>query len=280
MKPILTLLLFILFQITNSWSQNLYLTASSGYNFSCGTSNFENYFHNNLVSAFYPYMSIDRVKYSLGKGMNFNVGLGYTTKHNIGFELEGSYLLGTKTIGRSEYIENDIFQKEIWGRFYRINPSVHVICPLKKISMKICIGGLLGFGKMYLNQEAIYQGVSWFKYENEFSGGYYAGFKAGVGLTYPLGERLNLSFDVNWINAWYSPTKARITKFMNGNYDDTNDISVWERETIYSNSVQKGPHNPNEPAHMLRENFAASSIGLQLGIQWILWKKPAKDEEQ
>lgn len=246
-------------------------------------SNFENYTYNKLVGAFYA-QNKDRFKYSLGKGVNFNFGLGYTMKRNIGFELEGSYLMGIKTIGRTDFFESDIFQKEIWSRFYIINPSIYFICPLKKLSMKMSIGGLTGFGKMYLNQSVTYNGgISSFEYENEFSGGYYAGFKAGIGVMYPINSRLNLSFDVNWINAWFSPTRGSVTKFVSGGHDYTDILDVWDREVKYSNSSDKQFYNPNEPAHMLRENFVANSIGLQVGVQWSLWQRSVVskiDEEE
>jgi hypothetical protein len=279
MKTILTLLLFILFQSNNSWSQNLYVTASSGYNFSFNKSNFDNFTYNKLVGAFYH--NKDRFAYSLGKGVNFNLGVGYTTKYNVGFELEGSYLMGIKTTGKTDFYVSDIFLKEIWGHFYRISPGIYFLQPLKKLLLKMSIGGLAGFGKMYFNQSVTYNdGVSSFEYENQFSGGYYLGFRAGIGVLYPINNRLNLSCEVTLVNAYFSPIRARVTKFTSGGHDHTDFLDVWDREINYSDSRDKTFYNPNEPAHMLRENFAASSIGLQLGIQWILWEKPAKEEER
>lgn len=277
MKSIL-ILSFASLLYFSSWSQNLYLTASTGYNFGSNRANFENYTYNKLVSAFYP-STRDRFRYSLGKGMNLNVGIGYTTKYNIGFELEVSYLMGLKTIGKTEYIAEDVFKKEIYGRFYSINPSVHFINKLKKSSLKMYVSGLVGLGKMYLNQEEIYQNESLFEYENEFYGGYYIGFKAGIGVLHPINDRLNLSFDVNWINAYFSPDRAKVSKFVSGGNDYLDDLEPWEKEIVYLESLSKPPYNSNEPLPRLRENFAASSIGLQVGIQWNLWTKSKSKEE-
>jgi len=252
----------------------LYLTASTGYNLSFGKSNFENYTYNKLVGAFYT-QNKNLFEYSLGKGMNFNIGVGYTTKRHIGFELEGSYLLGMKTVGISQiYDEYDIFQKEIWGRFYRISPSVHLICPLKELSIKMSVGGLIGFGKMYFNQQ-----TPSFRYDNEFSGGYCLGFKAGIGISYQVIGNLNLFADITLTNAYFSPTNGRVTKFVSGGHDYTDILDTWDREVVYYNSVDEQFSTPDEPAHMLRENFAASSIGLQVGIQWSLWRKKEKEEK-
>jgi hypothetical protein len=278
MRTALNLILASLFCV-NSWSQGLYLSASTGYNFGVNRSNFENYTINKLVSVFYPY-EIDRDPYSLGKGANFSLGLGYTTKHHIGFELEGSYLLGLKTIAKSQYIADDIFQKEIWGRFYRINPSIYFINQFNKFSLKLTLGGLVGFGKMYLDQKAIYKDVEWFSYKNEFRGGSYLGFRIGTGVLIPINRRLNFSFDVNWMNAHFSPGKSKITKFMNGPYDYTDKISTGEKEINYSSSIKYEPYDPNQPSHALKKYFEASSIGLQVGVQWSLWKKKEKEEKE
>lgn len=279
MKPAL-IVIFALFQANLSQSQNLYLTASNGYNFGSNRAPFKNYTYNKWVSVVYPY-EIDRCDYSLGKGTDLNLGLGYTMKNHIGFELEGSYLLGIKTTGKSQYIADDVFKKEIWGRFYRLNPSVNWIYPMEKFSVKMSFGGLFGFGKMHLNQEAVYKSETWMLYENEFSGGVYWGFNAGIGMLYPINDRLNLGVDISWVNAYYSPARARITKYMDGPNDNTNKISVAERESVYSNSVESAPYNPDMPSQRLKENFAASSIGLQVGIQWNLWTgKKEEDREK
>lgn len=278
MKPALISISFLLFFKMAS-SQNLYLTVSTGYNVSVGKSNFDNFYHNKLVGAFYT-QDKERFEYSLGKGMNVNLGIGYTTKRNIGFELEGSYLMGIKTIGTTDYFVSDVFKKEIWGRFYRIVPTIYVLQPLKKLSVKIAVGGLAGFGKMYLDQSVTYNGgIPSFKYENEFSGGYYLGFKAGIGVLYPVTHKLTLSVDVNWVNAYFSPVSGRVKKFVSGGHDYTDILDVWDREFIYSNSVDKMFNTPEEPAHMLRQNFAASSIGLQIGIQWNLWKQKIEEDK-
>ena len=268
----------LLFQMHVSYGQNLYLTASSGYNLGTNKSNFENYTYNKWIAVVYPYDK-DRVAYSLGKGVDFNIGIGYTTRYKIGFELAGSYLYGLKTMGSSQYIEDDIFKKEIYSRFYRISPSVHFIHELKRISLKMSLGGIVGFGKMYLNQEAIYKDEPWVQYENEFSGGIYFGLKAGIGVSYRIGKRLSLFADLNWVNAYYSPSKAQVTKFMSEGKDYTDILEPIERETEYVNSVEAPPYDTKMPYKKLHERFAASSIGLQVGIQWILWSKLSDKKE-
>lgn len=279
MKPFLPFLLILLFQTTISWSQNLYLTASTGFNLGANKANFENHTYNKWVSVVYPY-EIDRHEYSLGKGASFNLGLGYTTRYRIGFELEGSYLLGLKTIGKSEYFPDDIFQKEIWGRFYRISPGIHFIHEWDKISLKMSLGGLVGFGKMHLDQKAIYKDVTWFDYQNEFTGGSYIGFRIGTGVLIPLNERLNFSLDVNWINAHFSPGHAKLTKNMIDGKDYLDKISTSEKEINYSSSITYEPYDPDKPSQALKKYFEASSIGLQVGIQWSLWKKVSKTTEK
>lgn len=273
------IVLFFLFQINLSQSQNLYVTASSGYNFSFGTSNFDNYNYNKLVGVFYPGTK-ERFEYSLGKGVNFNIGIGYRIKQNIGLELEGSYLMGLRNIGETDYFVSDVLKKEIWGRFYRISPVIYVLQPIKKLSLKLSIGALVGFGKMYLNQSVTYNGgIPSFEYENEFSGGTYLGFKAGIGVLYPINNHLSLSMDLNWVNAYFSPMRGRVKKFISGGNDYTDDLYVWDREVRFSNKIDKMFYTQDDPAHMLRKNFAASSIGLQVGIQWNLWTKiKSKDE--
>lgn len=261
-----------------SQSQNMYVRASTGYNFPAARSNMENYLMNKWVGIVYPY-NADRFQYSLGKGQNINVELGYTTKHNLGFELNFFYLRGMKNIHEGIYFENDIFRRELWGQFYAVNPGVHIVCPLGKASLKMNVSGVFGMGNMYFNQIGIFNGEEWMRYENKFSGGYYLGFKAGVDFIYPISNRWSLFLNVNWVNANYSPTKAK-TKYMDSSIDKTHLLSVGERETIFTNSIEKGQYNQDVPSQRLRENFAASSIGLQVGIQWSLWHKEKNKEEK
>lgn len=277
MKTFLNLTLFALIHFT-SQSQNLYVRASTGYNFPAARSNIENYLMNKWVAVVYPY-NVDRFQYSLGKGQNINVELGYTTKHNIGFELNFSYLRGIKNIHEGIYFENDIFRRELWGQFYAVNPGVHLLCPLGKASLKIYVSGVFGMGNMYFNQIGIFNGEEWMRYENKFSGGYYLGFKAGVDFIYPITNRWSLFLNVNWVNANYSPARAK-TKYVESSIDKTHLLSVGERETTFTNSIEKGQYNPDVPSQRLRENFAASSIGVQLGIQFGLWNKANDKEEQ
>lgn len=277
MKTFLNLILFAFIHVT-SQSQNLYVTASSGYNWGTNRSNFENYYHNKFVGAFYT-QNKERFEYSLGKGVNFNLGIGYTIKRNIGFELEGSYLLGIKTIGETDYFVSDVFKKEIWGRFYRISPAIYILHKVKRLSLKVSIGAIAGFGKMYLNQSVTYNdGIPSFSYENEFSGGYYLGFKAGIGVVYPLNNQLSFFGELNWVNACFSPLHGRVTRFISGGNDYTDVLEVWDSEVKYSNSVDEMFSSADEPANMLRENFAASSLGLQIGIQWNLWTKKQEED--
>lgn len=276
MKTVLNLTLFALIHFI-SQSQNLYVRVSTGYNFSAARSNMENYLMNKWVAVVYPY-DVGRFQYSLGKGQNINVELGYTTKHNLGFELNFAYLRGVKNIAEDVYVENDIFRKELWGQFYAVNPGVHLLCPLGKAALKMNISGVFGMGNMYFNQIGVFNGEEWMRYENKFSGGYYLGFKAGVDIIYPISNRWSLFLNVNWVNANYSPTKAK-TRYMESSIDKTHLLSVWERETVFTNSIEKGQYNPDVPSQRLRENFAASSIGLQVGIQWNLWKQKIEEDK-
>ena len=280
MKTHLNLILFAFIHFA-SQSQNLYLTASSGYNWGTNRSNFENYTYNKWVSVVYPYDK-DRTTYSLGKGMDFNIGIGYTTRHKIGFELAGSYMHGFKTIAESQYVDtiDDVFRKEIYGRFYKINPSLHFVSELKSISFKMSLGATVGFGKMYLNQEGVYQGKSWVRYENEFSGGTYFGLRAGLAVSYTIGKRMHFFADMNWTNAYYSPAKGEVVKFMTGDENNTDVLKPWEREVIYTNSIEGPPYDPNQPLKRLKERFSASSIGLQVGIQWDLWTKKQEEDKK
>ena len=66
---------------------------------------------------------------------------------------------------------------------------------------------------------------------------------------------------------------------MENSNDKTHLLSVWERETLFTNSIGKGPYNPDAPAQRLRENFSASSVGLQVGIQWNLWTKKTEEDK-
>lgn len=275
MKITLFVLTFFVFRI--STAQELSVSVSSGYNHKVAGGTFATYQQNYLVGAFFPY-SVEYSTYSLGKGINTNLGIHYTTKRNFGIQIEGSYLHGLSTTNVSTYSNNNYFRKEIYSRFYRVISQFYFDHEINKVNIQFHAGIIINWGTFSLEEENYSSSSSYFKYKNVFSGGVSAGIITGITSNFKINDKLSFFIDLNLINSSHSPLKRKTTEMFHGESNVLETFPIAYKEIEYSNSYEPVyPLNTNEIAKGLRFKTPNSSIGLQIGVNFQLWKKAEKE---
>lgn len=268
--------IFYLLSSALSFSQELSISASSGYNFGFAQGNLEVFHYNKLVGAFsnpYP----QQKKYSLGNGINYEINGYYQFKGAFGLKLNVNYLqgLGQEHVFNSYNTEVQKLLVTTKANFLRLGGGIFVNSNFGKCILRSEFNVQGGWGEMTFIQDDQYNGVSMYKYTNRFSGGFSLGLSGTLTLLYPLNEQFHLFASANFFSGFYSPRVYRCISAKDGN--NNLHMELYEREGIFV----KEPHNINDPnrrIELIRENFTASSLGLQLGVQFRLWKKAEKKD--
>ncbi|MFN5984057.1 MAG: hypothetical protein ACK479_11385, partial [Fluviicola sp.] len=275
----ITLFVLTIFVFRISTAQELSVSVSSGYNHKMAPSTFGVFLKDNFISAFYPY-SVEYSTYSLGKGINSNIGINYTSKNNFGFQIEGSYLYGLSTTNVSDYYINDFIRKEIFSRYCRIIPQFNYIQKINNFELKFHVGAIINWGSFTLTQEQFDEEYNQgFKYVNKFSGGVSFGMITGISSIFKLNNRFSLFIDLNLISASHTPTKRKYIEMYHGETNMIDNFPTSVKETEYYNSYEAyTTSDPNSPSKSLKFKTPNSRIGLQIGVNFQLWKKADKND--
>lgn len=271
----ITLFVLTIFVFRISTAQELSISVSSGYNHKIAGGHFSNYDYDYFVGAFYSHTN-DYKTFSLGQGMNYNFGIVYQTKRKIGFQIDGSYLHGIKNKSKSQIDETSNFYKEIYSRFFRVIPKAYIATEYKKTNVQFNIGMVITSGEFFITQQLVSSSYEGFKYVNRFYGGVSFGISTGIKANYLINKRMSLFLDLNLISSTYSPLKRKTVEIDDYKMDYT--TSYYETEYVeHTDYFQQ--NNLNEPSKQVKINLPNSSIGLQIGVNFQLWKKTDKNDQ-
>lgn len=273
MKTYLTTF-FVLFLIITCISQELTVSVSSGYNFPFSEGNLKVNYTNKLVSAF-GNAKAEQHTYSLGAGINYDFVLRYRFNSLFGLKLGLSYLDGAKQRGVFNSYNSPSSELHIttYAQLLRLNTGFFVNTSFGKFVLRPEFGVNIGWGEMYFNQESTYEGNSEYIYVNRYSGGFTLGLSGALTCLYPVNKYFQVRVSANFISGFYTPRTFRCLSAKSGGNDLP--METCEREGTFE-KYPVNTNDPNKPIQLVRENFASGSLGIQIGIQWTLWKKEAK----
>ncbi|MDR0983006.1 MAG: hypothetical protein LBM07_07200 [Culturomica sp.] len=190
--------------------------------------------------------------FSLGKGINMALDVGYMFNSNIGVELSGSYLMGTnnkvedKNSSRSHRIvatssnnhatvtetnasSSSCTTNSMKRTYFSLTPAVKFVAPInEKLSLYSRIGVVIPIlNKMIYEysdeNRSSYsqrgnQSVNTSSHSNEnkkmeFSSYFKLGYSAAIGVDFSIGERINLFGELNGVSNSFETKKRTITKW-------------------------------------------------------------------
>ncbi len=301
MKKTKLILLFLItfYFVSNCNAQKLYLSSVTGYNFA---------FKNSCIPVYDTYYEGDNkiqnfsniTNASLGKGMNFGLGIGYKISKSIDFIGNFSYLYG-KEIKYTTVDENKIISAappnyyyvydvrleknyELYSRFYYFNPLIKIHTSRVFFNPYIKFGIILGKGKIYslynekMNEkyistigdfEDIKETEETLIKNQTYFGNFSIGYNTCFGVDFSLTKNLSLFSELNLISVNYLPSNSIITKYVKNDDDILNDLTTSEKEINFVNAYQissNEPINENEPKKVLKQNYSMESIGIILGL--------------
>jgi hypothetical protein len=250
-----------------AFSQGLYAKINAGYGLNMSSQNVD-YFHFINYTIDTASSTQEQVKTSLGKGLAFEGAVGYMFNKNIGAEIGVSYLLGTKT-QTNQTLYGSQRNNSLSANMLRINPSFVVSCGYEKINPYAKLGLIIGFGKIFYEDDYTSAGGSVVSEIMELSGGIALGLNAGAGVTYNLSEKLSLFGEINMVNLSYSPTQGKLTKSTIDGTDRLSDLTTAEKEVDFVDSYTTDTNTPyldTSPRKELKESFPFGSVGVNVGI--------------
>jgi opacity protein-like surface antigen len=290
MKNLLTSLILFILLSGAVMAQSIYIRAGGGFGFPIATSPIgEKYLHTEVydgVNTTNNY-STEGVTGSYGSGINFNFAVGYKFNENFIFELNTQYLISNKYktgdnysytgVGNSSVDNNNTTTS---ARALFLNPSFVFSAGFGKAAPYGRFGFIIGSPKVTGKESTYYNGdgidsteKSW-----EFTKGLSLGFQGAVGMNWKLTEKLDFYTEVNFISMTYYPGEYNVTRDISSNgynlTDNLPNMPLGQKQTIYKKKYDPNtPYDSAKPSIALREAKPFSSLSLQVGIRFSLWKK-------
>lgn len=276
---------------TVSRAQSLYIRVGGGYGLPIGTTSLgEKYLYeqNSTTTTTTNTYSVKNVKASYGAGGNFNFAIGYKFNENIIFDFGIQYLMSNKfqTYDINNYISTGTptVSRNVTttsAKAFLFDPAVIFTAGFGKGAPYAKFGVVLGVPTLTKNFSAFdnTDGTSAREETTKYNKGIGVGYQGAVGYTWKLTEKLDLFSEIDFVSMTYYAGKSTMTKYLysNDGVTYTNNLPnmlVSQKETVYKNSFDPGVTNDGtKPSVALKESTPFSSISLQAGIRFLLWKK-------
>ena len=278
------------------YSQGFYLTAGGGYAFTMNgqtgweMSSTEEYINDNVNNLYSSTFTNESVPLSYGKGLNFDVAIGYKFNEFIAGEIGFSYLLGGKTTIEEQRTVKNIYSTHTtetnfkktatrYSQMFRLIPSVILSPNFEVFNPYLKVGAVLGFGSIYYEETS----ESTIKSSQPITppippttsalsstsnGGMAFGFQGAFGLEYKMWDAISLIGEVNYIGMSYAPKKSVKTKWEENGIDKLTNATVKQKETEYVDEriYSLNDYNEDEPNQQLSISEPFSSLGFKLGV--------------
>lgn len=277
-------------------SQSIYVRAGGGYGLPIASASIG---EKTLYTSAYDGInttnssSTEKVTGSYGSGTNFNVALGYKFNENFIFEINTQYLISNKYKSFSNsidyntsdplnpYTNLDNISTTTSSKGLFFNPSFIFSAGFGKAAPYGRFGLVFGSPKISGTESSYYNGDGIDSTEKafEYSKGISFGFQGAIGMNWKLSEKFDIYTEVNFINMTYYPGEYNLTKDVRGDGFTVTDnlplLYLSQKQTLYKKKFDPSAVNNDfaQAQVKLREATPFSSVSLQVGIRYNLWKK-------
>jgi hypothetical protein len=283
MKKTFSSFLLIILVSGATFAQGIYFRAGGGYGFPIATSLIgEKYLHTNINNI--DNYSRESVTGSYGSGTNFNFALGYKFNENFVFELSSQYLISNKyktfnNDNYSSYVDDDNISTSAKALF--LNPSFVFSAGFGKAAPYGRFGLIIGSPKVSGSELQYYNGdgVDSVARKWEYTKGISLGFQGAIGMNWKLTEKLDFYTEINYVSMTYYPGEYNLTQDISSNgftvTDNLPNMYLSQKRTIYKKEFDPSSVNNDfaKASVDLRKAMPFSSLSLQVGIRFSLWKK-------
>ncbi|HRY32553.1 MAG TPA: outer membrane beta-barrel protein [Bacteroidales bacterium] len=231
---------------------------------------------NHTLNQFYLYDDIfdsaqnlhRQISTSLGKGLSFGLTGGYQFNESLAGELNVLYLLGSKTTAEHSFYEN-WWEYSISSTMLQISPCLVISGKWNKVVPYARLGLLLGIGSIKYIAEEFDMGVKE-RYEWRFDQGLAMGLTSGIGIQYPLNQKMMIFSELTNVNMSWAPRRGTLEKAEVDGQDIFDQLSVRDKEIEFEEDVdflEYNPSNNDVPNKQPSVNFPYGSLGLQVGVK-------------
>jgi len=268
-------------------AQGIYLRAGGGYGLPAATSKLgEKYVHaytNTGTSSTNTY-SNEIISGSYGSGGNFSVSAGYEINRNFLFDLNVQYLIGKKyetgninTIKDVTYSGSDKQIITTSSKGFYFNPALVFSVGFGKAAPYGRLGVLAASPKIIRDEYYYYDldGTDTRNIRWQYDKGLAVGFQIGVGFNWKLTDKLDFYTEAGFINMTYYAKEGEMTQNTQNGTDVLNQLPVVQKQILFKKEYDPNlPYDAAKPTIAGRGASPLSSLNAQVGIRFLLWRKP------
>lgn len=226
---------------------------------------------------------------TLGGGFKANITAGYMFNPYVGAEIGFNYFSGyDKTIGK--FTSPQLQSEEVaYLRGLDLVPAIYLTPNFSKLNPYARIGVIIpAAGKLHIETTANQTDGGGpgtdihINAESEVESKFSIGFVGALGVTYPIGPKLQVFGELEFKNLSIKSKSAEITKYETAAVTDGNavlvpgqqlaDLPVNEKKFIFSDTYTQGPADPDSPRRIPTQYVNASGVGINVGIRYSFGK--------
>lgn len=290
--------LFMAVAGTKSNAQEFYIRGGVGYVGESGKTEFNNADPNGLTMiqqstdiTINPDGSarVESLSGTLGGGFKANITGGYMFNNYVGAEIGFNYFSGyDKTIGK---FSSPALQSEEVAYLQGLDvvPAIYLTPAFAKLNPYARIGAIIpAAGKLHIEttvnqidgggEETDIHVDAESEVESKFS----IGFVGALGVTYPIGPKMQVFGELEFKNLSIKSKSAEITQYRTTAVTDGNavlvpgqqlaDLPVNEKKFIFSDTYTEGAPDPDSPRRIPTQYVNASGVGINVGIRYSFGK--------
>ena len=268
------------------FAQGIYLRAGGGYGLPAATTKLgEKYLHAQVydgVSTTDTY-SNEIVTGSYGSGADFSISAGYEFNRNFLFDLNVQYLLGKKyktsdinSYNEGSYSGTDSQITTTSSRGLYFNPALVFSLGFGKGVPYGRLGAVIASPKIISDESDYYDldGTDTRDIRWEYSKGLALGYQIGLGFNWKLTEKLDFYTEAGFISMTYYAKDGEMTKYIQDGSDILGQLSVVQKQTVFKKKYDPNvTYDPSQPLITGRQASPMSSVSVQVGIRFLLWRK-------
>ncbi len=216
------------------------------------------------------------IYYSLGKGIQANISLGYMFNKYIGLDMGLSYIYGSKYKAewKSDIPLSDYSETYMYGREININPSLILSTDFKKKINFFAKFGVVGAKPVVFIDSKQDEGdypdpsirqitIQKFK----LNGGLSIGASACAGVKYTASEKLAFTFDISYQVLSYAPKKGKMTEYTIDGKNILPDKTTSDKEFEFVEQINSNDNkDTNKPTKFLKFKYPFGNVGFNLGV--------------
>lgn len=267
MKKILCIAV-LLISVESAYAQ-LYVRGNIGYNLPANTQIIGSDYKDVLNEVTDEWETKDKGVYgSYGSGLSFQFGVGASFGGSLGYDVEVGYLVG-KQYSSSYYYSypgvTDNEKTKTSSNSFQISPSLTFTAGTGNVQPYTRMGPVIAFSNLKIEETEFSTYSNQLTVEKiEYTGGMNLGFKGVLGVNFNATKNLQFFSEVSYVGLTYAPKQGETTGYTINGQDSMDSLNPEDKKWKFKDSVDYNN------ADRLREKYTMSSIGIQVGVKFLL----------